>query len=58
MKIIMLHNLRRCDPLIFLSHSSDPANSSELVITAPVDEQYFGHKFEYMLVRGKHNHDK
>ena len=50
-----------CDQPIFVAHEymrCGPAKSPKLVITAPVDEQYFGHKFEYMLARGKHNHDK
>ena len=62
-KINMSHNLSD-DPLIFLLHRSGPANSSELVIMqsvswpASVNDQYFEHKFEYMLARDKHNHDK
>ena len=43
--------------LFFCRTICGSANSSELVITAPVDDQYFGHKFEYMLARDKHNHD-
>ena len=47
-----------CDPLIFLSYRSNPANFSKLMITTLVNDQYFKHKIEYMLIRNKHNHDK
>ena len=52
---------RLCDQPIFVEHEymrCGPANSSELAITAPVDDQYFGLKIECMLTRDKHNHDK